>query len=304
MEFEEQQEQASALTVEWKGMLPYLALACGIIGLGFSAIFVRWANAPGPVTGFYRMAIAAAVMAIPFGMQLRKQPPAPRFYFAMAALGGIFFAGDIALWNTSVLVSSATTTTFLGNTSPLWVALGALILFKQKLGRVFWIGLLVTMIGAVAMVGSDFLLHPMLGFGDLLAMLAGVCYGAFFLAAQRARDRLTTMVSWYVSVASSALFLLVLSLVFRQPLWGYPASSYLNFLALALVTQVGGWLLINYALGHLPASIVSPSVVGQPVMTAILAVPLLDESLGLAQIIGCALVLIGILVVNMSRERS
>ncbi|MGB8644486.1 MAG: hypothetical protein WCF84_04565 [Anaerolineae bacterium] len=84
------------------------------------------------------MTIAAAVLVIPFGIQMRMQARAPLFYFGMAALGGLFFAGDIGLWNTAVLVSTVTTSTFLGNTSPLWVALGALVLFKQRLGRLCW----------------------------------------------------------------------------------------------------------------------------------------------------------------------
>ena len=32
--------------------LPYAALIFGVIALGFSALFVRWANAPGPVVSF------------------------------------------------------------------------------------------------------------------------------------------------------------------------------------------------------------------------------------------------------------
>ncbi|MGB8644485.1 MAG: DMT family transporter [Anaerolineae bacterium] len=98
--------------------------------------------------------------------------------------------------------------------------------------------------------------------------------------------------------------MLAVSLILKQPLWGYPAAAYWNMLALALLTQVGGYLAIYYALGHLPASIVSPTMVGQPVVTAILAVPLLGERLTPAQIVGGLLVVIGILVVNASHDRA
>ncbi|MGE5138136.1 MAG: DMT family transporter [Rudaea sp.] len=302
MELEELRSEARTGARRVPIFIPYLALVLGVIGLGFSAIFVKWANAPGTVSGFYRMAIAAAVMAVPFAARARREQPAPGRYYLIAAFGGLFFAGDLALWNTAVLMSSATTSTFLGNTSPLWVALGALLLFKQKLGRLFWAGLLLTMIGASVMVGSDFLTHPLLGLGDLLAAAAGFCYGSFYLAAERARQKLSTMTAWWVSAAASTVVLLIASLLLRQPLLGYSATTYWNLVLLALVTQVGGYLAINYALGHLPASIVSPTMVGQPIVTAILAVALLAESLGAAQFFGGALVLIGILVVHRSSD--
>lgn len=85
---------------------------------------------------------------------------------------------------------------------------------------------------------------------------------------------------------TSTLALLAYLLVMRQSLVGYPAATYWNLIALALVTQVTGYLAINYALGHLPASIVSPTMLGQPVLTALLAVIFLSEPLGWAQILG------------------
>lgn len=41
-----------------KLFLAYAALGVGVLALSFSAMFVRWADAPGPVIGFYRVLIA------------------------------------------------------------------------------------------------------------------------------------------------------------------------------------------------------------------------------------------------------
>ena len=282
--------------------LPYLALVFGIVGLGFSAIFVKWANAPGAVSGFYRVAIAAGVMALPAGVQAQRRAPLSRRHLALAALAGLFFAGDLATWNTAVLVTSAATATLLGNTSPLWVSLGALVLFKEKLRPAFWAGLLLAMLGAMAILGRDFLTHPTLGVADLLALLAGLFYGAFFLATERARDNLNSLVTWWVAAVSSAVALLAFSQILRQPLWGYSLTTVASLIALALVTQVGGYISINYALGHLPASVVSPTLLGQPVLTALLAVPLLGEALTAAQIVGGLAMLAGIAIVHRAKE--
>ena len=61
-----------------------------------------------------------------------------------------------------------------------------------------------------------------------------------------------------------------------------------------------GYLAISYALGHLPASVVSPTLIGQPILTAILAIPMLGEIPNPIQWIGGAIALAGIYMVNQS----
>ncbi len=283
-------------------LLPYLALVLGLAGLGLSAIFVKWANVPGPVSGLYRVGIAAVVMALPFGIQVRRLAPLSSRHVWFAVIAGLFFACDLARWNTAVLMTNAANATLFGNTSPFWVALGAMVLFKEKLRPAFWVGLVLALIGVSIILGGDFLLHPVLGTGDVIALISGFFYGSFFLATQRARERLSSLVTWWVAAAVSTVGLLTLSLFFQQPLIGYPVQSYYSLVALALVTQVFGWLALNYALGHLPASLVSPTLLGQPVLTAIAGVPLLGQPLSLVQIGGGVLVLAGIYIVHKSRS--
>jgi drug/metabolite transporter (DMT)-like permease len=289
--------------------LPYLALAVGTLGLSLTAMFVRWSGAPGPVAGFYRVSIAAAVMALPVlagarraagGVPLRRS--LSRRHLLLAVLAGLFFSGDLATWNTGVLLTNAANATLLGNTAPIWVSLVALVLFKEKLGRVFWAGLALVMAGAVVILGGDFLLHPRLGLGDLLALTAGVFYGAFLLTTQRARAGLSSLLTWWVAACSSTVALFIITRLLDQPLTGYTTLGYLSMIAAALVSQVAGYIAISYALGYLPASVVSPTLLGQPVLTALLAVPLLGEPIGWAQVAGGALVLAGIYFVNRPRQ--
>jgi len=109
--------------------------------------------------------------------------------------------------------------------------------------------------------------------------------------------------TWFVSL-SATLGLLALNLVLNYPLTGFSAQTWGVFLATAIVSQMIGYLAITYALGHLPASIVSPTLVGQPVLTAILAIPLLGEIPNALQWIGGAIALTGIYIVNQSHTRA
>ena len=284
------------------GARPYLALALGTLGLGLSAIFVRWAGAPGAVAGFYRMGLAALVMALPATARLRPPARFTRRHVVLAVLAGLFFAGDLASWNTALFFTSAANATLLGNTAPVWVGLIALFIFRERLGRVFWLGLGLAMAGAVLIMSTDFLRHPTLGLGDALSLVAGAFYAGFFLFTQRAREGLDSLGAWWISAVASTVGLLGVSLALGQPLTGYGLPTYLSLLGLALVTQVGGYLAVSYALGHLPASIVAPTLLGQVVVTALLAIPLLGEPLHLNQLAGGALLLGGIWLVNQRQS--
>lgn len=269
-----------------------------------TAMFVRWANAPGAVTGFYRLAIATLLAAPFFLRRQRGAPSIPRSHFLIPLLGGIFAAGDFALWNTSALYTTASNATLLGNTAPLWVALAAMLFFRERPRLDFWLGLALALTGAVFIVGRDFLLHPSLGIGDLMACGAAVFYAAYMLTTQRGRAKLDVFTYWWLASLSASVGLLVISLVMGYSVTGYPPQSWIVFLATAVVSQIIGYMSISYALGHLPASIVSTTLIGQPIVTTILAIPLLGELPGSFQVIGGMVALAGIYLVNQSHARA
>jgi drug/metabolite transporter (DMT)-like permease len=284
-------------------ILPYLALMLGILCLSFSAMFGKWANAPGPVIGFYRIGIAALLLLPVFiYRKIKYRVRLPWAILLFPILGGILTALDHGTWNSSLRYTSAANATLLGNTAPLWVALFAWLVLRERLKGLFWVGLAFALGGAVIVLGSDFLRHPSIGMGDLLAITAGVFYAGYFIVTERGRQKLDTLsYVWLVDVIA-ALTLLAISLAMRMPLTGYPTQTYMAFLGAALISQVGGYLSIGYALGHLPASVVSPTLIGQPVVTALLAIPLLGEALRTEQWLGGLVVLVGIYLVHRSRD--
>jgi drug/metabolite transporter (DMT)-like permease len=284
--------------------LAYLALGVSVLSLGFSPIFVRWANAPGIVASFYRVGIAALVMALPFYRRIRKGAELPLWAIRIAVFGGLVFAGDIAFWATGVMLSGATNPTLLANVAPLWVGLGALLLFHEKLNAKFWAGLLLAIAGAAVVLGFDTLRGTTLGLGTFFGLLSSIFYGSYFLITQRGRETLDSLTYFWLSATGSTVALLFLALAFQQPLIGYPPPTYLNFIAMGLINQVLGYLAMNYALGHLPATLVSATSLGQPVVTAILAGPLLGESIRAWQVVGGLAVLIGVYLVHRSQNRA
>jgi len=280
----------------------YLALGVAIIALGISPVLVRLADAPGPVTSFYRLLIGVLVMTIPFLREVRKRGPLPRAGVWVAIGGGLFFALDMASWSTGVMLGNATNPTLLANTAPLWVGFGTMLFFRERLSGRFWLGLLVALTGAALVLGVTSESIRQLDMGSLFGLLAGIFYGSYFLFVQRGRETLSALSFFWIAAASTTVTLLVVVLLLGQPLGGYRAQSWLLFVVMGVFVQAGGYYAITYAQGHLPAALVSPTLLGQPVVTAIVAGIFLGERFTPLHILGGIAVLAGVLVVHSSRR--
>lgn len=282
----------------------YGALALGVVCIALSAIFTRQAQVPGTVSALYRVGVAAIVLAPLFLRNVRRGVVARgRRVWLLAAAAGLFFMLDVAVWNTSLFLTNVANATLLANVSPIVVGLGALLVFHERLRISYWLGLAIALCGMSVIIGHDLFTGSGLGAGDLLAMMAGFFYALYMLVIQRVRVSMDTLSSLWISTVVGTLLLLALNIALGRSMWGFTPSQYVTLFALGLISQVAGYLAINYALGHLPASIVSPTLLGQPILTALLAVPLLSESLEPRQILGGVVALLGIFLVNRGVNR-
>lgn len=269
-----------------------------------AAILIKVANAPGIVTVFYRMFIGSITLAIPFFIFLRNsKQKLPRKGVLLAVFAGICFGIDMSLWSTGVVVSNATIPTLVANMAPLWVGVGSILIFKEKHSIGFWIGILLALSGATIMLSKDFKASNGIIEGALLGVFAGMFYGAFYLISQRGRSLVSTLPYLFISTTSSAFVLFILMLVNDYPFAGYPQETWVYLILFGIGVQVIGWYLINYSQGFIPASVVSPTLLGQPLITAILATSILNEDLSLIQWLGGGIVVVGIYVVHFGRKK-
>jgi drug/metabolite transporter (DMT)-like permease len=182
--------------------------------------------------------------------------------------------------------------------APLWVALFAALVWRERLHARFWLGLALVLAGMAVVIGAgldqSFRFNP----GDIFAVLSSFFYAAYFLVAQRGRKRLPTLVFIWLVALGAALGLLGGCLALGLPLSGYPPTTYLAFLLAGLFSQIGGYFMVAFALGHLSAAVVAPTMIAQPVLSALLAIPIAGELLSSGQVLGGLAVLAGITVVN------
>ncbi len=287
-----------------RAALPYIALTYGILALSMSGLYVRWSQAPGPVTSFYRMLAATLILAPIVGLHWRRRGFPGWAGIVFPILGGLFTALDHATWSTAVLNTRIANAMLLNNIAPLWVALVAALAWRERLSARFWMGLLVTLGGMAVVVGGDLLLAPSMNRGNFLAVVSSLFYAGFFLVTQRGRVRMDPLTYVFLVDIFATISLLGVNTTMQNPLSGFDTNTWIVFVIAAIISQIGGYFSIAYALGHLPASVVSPSMVAQPVISALIAIPLTGENLSLPQWLGALAVVMGIFLVNISRREA
>ena len=280
----------------------YLALIAGIACIAWSAIFVRWTDIPGPESALYRMLVPAAIL-LPTAF---FEPSASRVLsgrmVSIIALGGVFFALDLALYNTSILKTSAANATLLANNTPIVVGLLSWLAFRKKPGLDFWAGLLLAVGGSVVIVWADLGRHVRFGVGDLMALGAAACFAVYLLVTERVRSSIGTLGFLRLAMVSSTAALFIINWMLGISLRVPHGRTLWAILGLGLVSQLGGYLALTYALGHLPATITSLSLLTQGPLTAAMAAVLLGEPLTLPQIAGGLLVLSGVGLAHRQRH--
>ena len=280
-------------------MRAYAALLVAIAGISWSAIFVRWAGVPGTASAFYRVLIAGAVL-IPWRLARGSSRTVSTRARWLAVAGGVFFALDLALWNTAVLRTHAAVASTLGNNTPFFVGILSWLVLRQRPRASFWTGLALALAGCLLIMSADLRRGAAGGSltGDLFALGASVFFAAYLMTTERIRTSMDTLTFNSLAIAGSIVTLFVLCLVLGLPLTGYPPRAWLALAGLGLVSQLVAYYALVYALGHLPATITSVGLLAQVPSTAILAMLLLGEPLTTVQIAGAAVVLAGIYVVN------
>ncbi len=274
--------------------LALAALFAGATAIATSALFVKVSEAGPVATAFWRV-----FLALPF-LWAWAMVDNRRMHFAAFArdrrlmiAAGLFFAGDLAVWHWSIVLTSVANATLLSNLAPIFVTLAVWVLWRKRPGGMFLVGLAAALSGIVVLIGVDFGAPSHL-LGNGLGVLTAVFYAGYQLTVTRLRTTVSTasIMAWSGLIMAAAL--LPLALLSGEPFFPATGTGWLKLFGLALIAQVAGQSLIAYAMAHLPATFSSVGLLLQPVMAALFAWVLLAETMGPMQIAGGIIVLAGI----------
>jgi drug/metabolite transporter (DMT)-like permease len=285
---------------------PMVALGVAIAAVSTSAVLVRWSSAPAVVLAFYRVLLTTLLVA-PF-LLTRYGGEFDAFrrrdWFVATATGAAL-ALHFAAYFESLAWTSVAASVTLVQSQPLFVAVGAALVLDERIGRRRAAGIVVALLGMAAMSAGDLLAgaavqgdRPL--YGNALAVLGAVMAAIYVLVGRSLRQRLALVPYVLVVYAACALTLLVVALVQGLPLSGYGAREWVIFLALAVGPGLFGHTVVNWALEHVESSVVSVSLLGEPVGATVLALVLLAEVPGPTTLLGALFVLAGIYLTSRS----
>ncbi|WP_019142139.1 DMT family transporter [Noviherbaspirillum massiliense] len=280
--------------------LPFAALLFGGMAIGFAGILMRLSDVNPIASAFWRMALAAPLLWA-WAFAVRGQDRAAKLrtdFTAALALAGLYFAGDMGMWHLSLHYTTVSNATLLSNFAPVFIALWMWFAHRARFARVFILGMVIALGGAVLLVAPNAAGEQHAGstklLGDSLGLASAVFYAAYQLAIKDARSQYSTarLMAWSTTI--TALALLPFALGAPGAFWPTQASGWLPLIALALLAQIGGQTVIAYAFAHLPASLSSVSLLIQPLTATIAAWLIFQEAIGPLQMLGAVLLLWGI----------
>ncbi len=277
-----------------------VGMICGAALISTTSVFVKLAGVGPTVSAFYRMAIGGAILLAGLVMLRRWQSlrPAHLLWMLVPALA---FAADLMMWHRSILHVGPGLATLLGNFQVFLLALAGWLVYRERLGINFAVGVVLALIGLYLLVGLDW---PQLGaqyrLGVILGIGSGIAYAVYLLGTRHAQRsgqlRVPTMQLLCASTLMSALVLGVAVVVEGESFVLPGARAWWSLIGLAVFGQVLGWILLLRAMPHLPASTVGLLLLLQPALSFVFDVILFERPTSGLDWVGVGISLVGIFI--------
>jgi drug/metabolite transporter (DMT)-like permease len=298
-----------------------IALFSGILAVSTASIFIKLAQndgAPSIVIAAARLTIAAVLLApLALSRYRTELRSLTRSEWLLALLSGTFLAVHFASWITSLQHTSVASSVVLVTTTPLWVALAAPLVLHERAGASTYTGMALALLGGIIVGVSDGcswqgarLTCPSLStffggtafLGDFLALAGAWMAAGYLLVGRKLRAKMDLVPYIFVVYGMAALILIIIMLIARETPFGYSPLVYLWFVLLAVVPQLFGHSIFNWALKYVPTSFVSITLLGEPVGSTILAYFIFLEQPGWIKIGGAVLILAGIWLASKTNK--
>jgi drug/metabolite transporter (DMT)-like permease len=275
-----------------QGSLALPAVAVGVLAVSAAAILIRLAEAPAVAVAFWRCALGATILLPPALVRGEEFPRGRTLYVGIAS--GVALGAHFGFWISSLDYTSVAASVVLVSTQPVFVAILAYLLFGERTSPLSFAGILVALAGT-ALIAGDSSVGSAALFGNALALVGAVTVAVYVLIGRSSRTGGVGVLPYSIVVYSAAaVTLLGAALLLDARLWGYSGETWLWLLAITLGPQIMGHTVLNWALRYVEASIVSGTILAEPVVAALLAWLILAEKPGVQTILGGVVVLAGL----------
>ena len=273
---------------------PGWALVAATVAVSFSAILIKAAGDDPATIVWLRMGMATVLLA-PWVLRDARRGVLPKgsTQIALVVVSGVLLAGHFLLWTASLRYTSIAASVLLVSLHPLIVTPLGRRLLGERVSRRMLAGGVLAIIGTIVTCAGDFRVDSTAFGGDLLAIAGGLCLAGYLLIGRSVRANLGVAgysASVYAVVCVIAAITAVVGGVAHLP---SPRVA-LACLGLAVICTIGGHTVYNWALRHVPVLLVSVSFLGEPPLTALLALLILAAVPSPATVVGGVLILAGL----------
>ncbi|MEU9478059.1 DMT family transporter [Streptomyces sp. NPDC048191] len=286
---------------------PGWGMAIGALCVSASAVLLDLAHTAPGTASFYRCLLALPALSMLAGLERRQEgaPPRRRYWLTLAA--GVLFAGDMLLWTQAIGEVGAGLSTVLVNVQVVLVPLIAWAVDREPVPARFLRCLPLLLLGVVLTGGvleQGVAVGTSPRWGTVHAVLAAVCYSGFLYLLRRGghgghvRQLYTAVVAWAA----------VASLLAGLAWYGFdiaPGWRVLGWLlAVAVCSQVVGWLLVATASPKLASHVGAILLLLTPVGAVAMSAVVLGEHPTPLQLVGCVLILVGVYFITARKHKT
>ena len=281
-----------------------LAVLLGVAGVSLSAVFVRWSTAPSLILVLYRVGMAAALLA-PYTLLRHREElrTLARREVLLCLASGAFLGLHFAAYFESLRWTSIASSVVLVDTEVLFVALGTVLVLRQRLSGRAWLAVALAFGGSVVIAMADTAVGPDAVRGDIIALSGSLCMAVYTMIGAVCRKNISTTVYTFLVYCSAALTVLVIALFGGLPLTGYGAENVLTALGMAVFCTLLGHSVFSWGLKYLSPAFISTAKLLEPVFASVWGLALFGERPGLLTLLGGAVIIAGVALYSRTTGR-
>lgn len=247
-----------------------------------------------------RFSLSAAVLA-PLGARTWRRLPRRRLLQALA-LGGVGYAAQAALYFLALERADAGIVSLLLYTFPALVTIGAVALGRDRLDRARVASLAIAFLGLVLVLatGGPARAEPL---GIVFALGSALVYTVYILSSDPVLADMDPLTLAGLVCTGGAATYLVAAAISGKLAFGFEPIGWLWLAGIVGVSTVAAIVLFFAGLGRVGPSRASIISTVEPLVTVSLAFLVFGERLGAAQLLGGALVLASVVLLQLGAIR-
>ena len=271
---------------------------------------------PSLVLAFWRDLFVSfgMLMGLLFFSRSRFHLDRPQWTFML--FYGLTLAIFNSMWTVSVQYNGAAVATVLAFSSPAMTAILSRIVYKEKIGWIKTISIVLSLIGLVFVSGAqDPATWQLNAAGILFGLLTGFFFGVYNLEGKHASDEhIDSWTALLYSFAIATFFLFFFNIgmdissgkpLFADMLWlGDSVKGWGILFFLGVAPTLGGFGLYTMSMRFIPATTANLIATLEPVLTAVWAYFFLSELLKGSQLFGGLLILAGVILLRASEKEN